>query len=253
MFFFKRIPYKSIGIYLLKVIALAVIYRLAAVLGLSMAYAQANASPVWPPTGIALAALLLFGIDLWPGVALGVLIGSLLTGAPPLLAFGMALGNTLEAVVGALLLKRLVKFKNKLERLQDVVGILLVSLLSTAISASLGTLAVILSGNAPWVAFGSIWTTWWIGDLLGALVVAPLLLTWLTPGFPRTNWREYVEGGILFVLLTFLAFFVFSNQPPVGILHQALLYVIFPLMIWNALRFGLRGTSIGIVLVSVAV
>jgi signal transduction histidine kinase len=250
MTFLKRIPYRSIGLYLLKVLALAVIYRLAAVLGLSMAYAQANASPVWPPTGIALAALLLFGLNLWPGVALGVLIGSLLTGAPPLLAFGMALGNTLEAVVGVLLLKHLVKFQNTIERLQDVVGLILVSGLSTTISASLGTLAVIASGNAPWLAFGNIWVTWWIGDLLGALVVAPLLLTWVASAYRRPKWREAIEGAILFILLSVLAVYVFSNQPPMAILHQALLYVVFPLMIWAALRFGQRGTSLGIVLVS---
>ncbi len=246
----KRIPYKSIGIYLLKVIVFAVIYRLAVVLGLSMAYAQPNSSPVFPPTGIALATLLLFGVNLWPGIFLGLLIGSLLTGAPPLLAFGMAIGNTLEAVIGTVLLKRIVKFQNSLERLQDVVGFFLVSLLCTTVSASFGALSVIISGNAPWIAFGNIWTTWWIGDLLGALVVAPLLLTWLTPGYRRSPWSKYLEGIILFVFLTTLAIYVFSNQPPVGILHQALLYVIFPLMIWNALRFGQRGTSIGIVLVS---
>jgi signal transduction histidine kinase len=250
MKFLKRLTLKSVAIYLLKVIVLAIIYRLAAVLGLSMAYAQANASPVWPPTGIALAALLLFGVNLWPGIALGVSIGSLLTGAPPLLAFGMALGNTLEAVIGALLLKRVVHFHNELDRLQDVVGLLIVSFLCTTISASAGTLAVILTSPTPWSAFGSIWATWWIGDLLGALVVAPLLLTWLASKFGHIQRRVYIEGAVLFALLSVVTWYVFSNQPPVGILHQALLYVIFPFMIWNALRLGQRGASLGIALVS---
>src|SRR3990172_8460877 len=92
--------------FLLKVVALAAVYHLAARLGLRMAYVQINTSPVWPPTGIALAALLIFGSGLWPGVTLGVLLGSLLTGAPWDLAVGMAIGNTLEALTGVYLLRR---------------------------------------------------------------------------------------------------------------------------------------------------
>lgn len=246
----KQLTLKSIGIYLLKILALALIYRLAAVLGLSLAFAQPNSSPVWPPTGIAIAALLLFGVNLWPGITLGVLIGSLLTGAPPLLAFGMALGNTLEAVAAALLLKHVVHFRNELDRLRDVVGLVLVSLLAAAISASSGTAAVILTYHRAWSDFGLIWTTWWIGDLLGALVVAPLLLSWLTGNLGKPSKRIFIEGITLFVILAAVTWYVFSNQPPVGILHQALLYVIFPFMIWNALRFGQRGASLGITLVS---
>jgi integral membrane sensor domain MASE1 len=92
---------KDLAIYLVKIAALSIIYHLAVRLGLSMAYVQANTSPVWPPTGIALAALLVFGLNLWPGVSLGVFLGSIITGAPLNLAFGMTLGNTLEAFVGA--------------------------------------------------------------------------------------------------------------------------------------------------------
>jgi len=129
---------KVAGIYLLKVVALAIVYHLAARLGLSMAYVQTNTSAVWPPTGIALAALLLLGPQFWPGVSLGVLLGSLLTGAPAGLALGMTLGNTLEAVVGAYLLRRLVNFQNAMDRIRDVVGFAGVALLCTTISATVG-------------------------------------------------------------------------------------------------------------------
>lgn len=89
---------KAQAIYVLQVICLAVIYHLAARLGLRMAYVQMNTSPVWPPTGIALASLLIFGYRLWPGISLGVLAGSLFTGADFGVALGMAVGNTLEAL-----------------------------------------------------------------------------------------------------------------------------------------------------------
>ena len=240
---------KALMIYLLKVIILAVVYHLAARLGLKMAYVQVNTSPVWPPTGIALAALLVFGYNLWPGVSLGVLLGSLLTGAPLGIALGMTLGNTLEALAGAFFLKRFVGFHNEIDRIQDVVGLVLVSVFSTAISASIGTATLMLTGGVGQEYIAN-WLTWWIGDLLGALVVAPLLLAWtFLPSF-RTRKRMYIEGGILLGLLAATTWYVFSSQPYAGIFHQAMIYVIFPFMIWAALRLGQRGAATAIFLVS---
>jgi len=240
---------KALMIYLLKVIVLAVVYHLAARLGLKMAYVQVNTSPVWPPTGIALAALLAFGYNLWPGVSLGVLLGSLLTGAPLGIALGMTLGNTLEALAGAFFLKRFVGFHNEIDRIQDVVGLVLVSVFSTAISASIGTATLMLTGGVGQEYIAN-WLTWWIGDLLGALVVAPMLLAWtFLPSF-RTRKRMYIEGGILLGLLAATTWYVFSSQPYAGIFHQAMIYVIFPFMIWAALRLGQRGAATAIFLVS---
>lgn len=237
-------------LYILKIVLLAVIYHLAARLGLKMAYVQENTSPVWPPTGIGLAALLLFGIKFWPGIALGVLIGSLSTGAPLLLAFGMAVGNTLEGLVGAIALKKIFNFHNSIDRVQDVTGLTLVAIISTMIGASIGTLTVMISGQTEWVFFGNIWTTWWIGDLLGALVVAPILLVWLTPPTKQQGKRFYIEGILLVVVVILVSLYVFSYKSPAGILHQALIYVIFPFMIWAAIRLEQRGTTICICLVS---
>ena len=242
--------FRDIGVYLLKIISLAVIYHLAARLGLKMAYVQPNTSPVWPPTGIAIAALLLFGTNLWPGVSMGVMLGSLLTGAPFNLALGMMIGNTLEAWVIAYSLKRFADFHPAINRVQDVIRLLTISFFGTMISASIGTTTLMLTGLGIWEYFLTIWTTWWIGDLLGALVVAPVLLVWISQPPYLSSQRSYLEGTIQLSLLGFITWYVFSNQPPVGILHQALLYVIFPFMIWAALRFGQRGASTAILLVS---
>ena len=197
-----------------------------------MAYVQMNTSPVWPPAGIALAALLLFGSNLWPGITLGVLLGSLFTGAPFALALGMSIGNTLEALLGVYLLRHFLDFHNALDRIRDVISLAFASLIVTTIGASFGSVTLALLDNSLWQSFGSIWVTWWIGDLLGALVVAPLLLTWLIPPWLKDNWRRYLEGIILFAVLALITWYVFSNNPPLGTPHQALLYVIFPLMIW---------------------
>ena len=230
-------------VYLAKILLLAVIYHLAVRVGLSLAFVQANTSPVWPPTGIAIAALLLFGLELWPGVALGVFAGSLLTGAPTALAAGMSIGNSLEALAAAFALKRFFNFQNSLERTRDVVAFALVSLFATTISATIGTLTLMLTGNGEWPAFGAIWATWWIGDLLGALVVAPILLVWLSPSSFNITRKRYLEGAIVLGFTTLVTLYVFSNNPPTGIAHQALLYVLFPFIIWSALRFGPRGAA----------
>jgi len=246
----QQVQIKSIAIYLAKILVLAVIYHLAARVGLSMAYVQANTSPVWPPTGIGLAALLIFGYRLWPGISLGVLIGSLLTGAPFSLALGITIGNTLEALVAVYFLKKFVSIHNEIDRIQDVVGLVLVSLVCTTIGASIGSVTLMVTGNGAWQNFWAIWVTWWIGDLLGALVVTPLLLTWIPLQPVRLNKRVYFESGIMLVLLALVTWFVFSGLPLSGVLHQAMIYVIFPFVIWAALRFGQRGATIAIFLVS---
>ena len=107
-----------------------------------------------------------------------------------------------------------------------------------------------LTGFGEWQYFQTIWITWWVGDLLGALVVAPVLLVWVTPPPFLANRRSYIEGAVQLTLLGLITWYVFSNQPPIGILHQALLYVIFPFTIWAALRFGQRGATTAILLVS---
>lgn len=236
--------------WLWQVAVLAIVYHLGARVGLSMAYLQSNTSPVWPPTGIALAALLLIGISRWPGIALGVLAGSLLTGAPIALAVGMAVGNTLEAVIGAHILIRTFGFHPALDRTHDVTGLAVVAVFSTMISASLGASTLVLTGLAPAAASGSIWFTWWIGDLLGALVVAPFFLSWAQSGLAVRPGRRLLEAGAAFTLLALVTWYVFIFQSPPGVYHQALLYSIFPFVIWTAIRFGHRGGTSAVVLVS---
>ncbi len=241
---------KPIFIYILKVLILAIVYHIAARLGLRMAYVQANTSPVWPPTGIALAALLILGYRYWPGITLGVLLGSLLTGAPLNLAIGMSLGNTFEAVVAVYILKKIVGFHPEIDRISDVVGLVLVAIFCTTIGATIGTITLMLLGFGNWPSFWPIWITWWVGDLLGALVVAPLLLAWKSSHKHKVTKAAYFEGAILLTLVAAVTWYVFSSLPPAGVFHQATIYVIFPFVIWAALRFEQRGATAAIAIVS---
>jgi signal transduction histidine kinase len=241
---------KSISIYAVKLLSFTLVYRLAVVVGLTMAYYQSNTSPVWPPTGIAIAALLLFGFNLWPGIAISVLIGTSLAGTPLTLSLGIALGNTLEALAAAYLLKRVIGINFALNRIRDIVVFVLVAVFCTMISATIGSLSVVSFGSDAWSNFGSIWATWWIGDLLGALVVAPFLLVWITPLKIQWAIKPVVESVLVFTIMTLVTWYVFFTPSPASVEHQAMLYVIFPFMIWAALRFGQRGAATAIVLVS---
>ncbi|MFV2043747.1 MAG: MASE1 domain-containing protein [Anaerolineales bacterium] len=247
---FRVLDGRTLRTWFLRVALLAIVYHLAARVGLSMAYLQSNTSPVWPPTGIALAALLLFGVSLWPGITLGVFLGSLLTGAPLELAVGMSIGNTLEAVVAAIILQRFLDFHPSLDRIQDVTALAVVAFFSTMISATFGASILMLSGLAPSNAFGSIWITWWIGDLLGALVVTPFILAWSLADINLRGRNRIIEALLAFVLLGIITWYVFSFPASPSILHQAALYLIFPVVIWAAIWFGQRGGTTAVILVS---
>jgi len=156
--------------YLIRVGILVVVYFSTAKFGLMLDAVGGFATLVWPPTGISLAALLLFGLRLWPGIALGAFLVNFVTGAPALTAGGMALGNTLEALIGAYWLRRHAGFRNSLDRLRDVMGfIVFAAVLSTTVSATVGVSSLWLGGVMAQSASGPTWLAWWLGDMMGDL------------------------------------------------------------------------------------
>jgi signal transduction histidine kinase len=236
--------------YLIEIVILAIAVHLAARLGLKMAYVQVNTSPVWPPSGIALAALLLLGIRYWPGIALGVVAGSILTGAPPGLAIGLGLANTMEALIGAILLKQWIGFHLKMDRVRDVIGLAVAAAVSTAVSASLGVLTLAFYGNVPPASIFTIWVTWWIGNLLGILVVTPFILVWIK-SFPDFRNRPFaIESLVLFTLLIIVSGYIFVTSNGSSVFHQAAIYMIFPFAIWAALRLEQFGAVTTVLVVS---
>jgi PAS domain S-box-containing protein len=233
------------------VLVIASIYFGAAKLGLAMAFVAEQVTAVWPPTGIALASLLLFGNRLWPGVALGAFVANATHNEPLLTAGGIAVGNTLEGLVGAYLLRRVVDFRNSLDRFRDVLGfVALAAGLSTLVSATIGTASLCLGGVEPWARFGPIWWVWWVGDAMGDLVVAPLLLVWAAR--PQSDWqgRQVLEASGLFIALIAVSQIVFGDGLTKFLANYSLEYVVFPLVIWTAIRFGQPGTTLSTVVVS---
>src|SRR5438552_3526306 len=162
---------------LVAILALAAVYYGAAKFGLALAYENSSVTAVWPPTGIALAALLLGGYRLWPGVALGAFLANAWTDVPLGTALGITVGNTLEALAGAYLLRRFAGFRPQLERVRDVVALALCGgILSTLVSATIGVASLWLGTDVAGDQIASTWRVWWLGDLAGDLIVAPFVL-----------------------------------------------------------------------------
>ncbi len=225
-------------------VALATIYVVTARFGLKLDAVAGFATLVWPASGISLAALLLFGYRLWPGVFVGALVTNLLAGAPVLVALGISVGNTAEAVVGVYALRRIPGFRLALDRVYDAVGlIVLAAVASTAISASIGV-ASLYAGNVVSAAeIGRAWRAWWLGDVIGDLVVAPVLLVLLSAPLQRLRPARIAEAAALLVGVVAASVAVFV-QP------GAQAYLIFPPLIWAALRFGQHGAVLTTLLAS---
>jgi signal transduction histidine kinase len=230
------------------VAGVALVYFAAAKLGLSLAAVARQVSPVWPPTGIALAALLIFGYRVWLGVAIGALAINAISDEPFVTACGIAFGNTLEALLGAWLLRRFVGFQNSMEHLRDVLGLAVCSaLLSTTVSATVGVTSLCLGQVHAWSRFASLWHTWWLGDAMGALIIAPLLLTW------AARWPHIVPRGraaetVVALLLVVVIGDAILRSP--FEMAQQIKYFIFPPLIWTALRLGQATTSAAILVIS---
>jgi signal transduction histidine kinase len=224
------------------ILLLAAGYFGAAKLGQTLRY-TASVSAIWPPVGLGIAALYLWGLRLWPGIFLGELLvnGELLlldhNSLPTGSIAGQQLGNMAEIVVGAWLLRRLIGPRARLDTAAQVGGMIVAALTATAISATVGTLSMLAGGVIAGDEVPTFWRTWWLGDSSGALVVLPLLLTWL--GDVRSAWRRIFtpEGALLIATVVALAVTAVTSSAP-------LTYLIFPALIWAAFRFGPPGVTL---------
>lgn len=227
----------------LRIVAIAALYVLAARAGLRLDAISGFATLVWPPTGIALAALLLGGYGLWPGVFLGAAIANVLTGAPILVAIGIAAGNSLEAVFGAYALRRIPGFRLSLDRVRDAIGLILFAgALAPLIAATIGVTTLHLGGLVPSGAIADTWRAWWLGDAIGAVLMAPLILVWARKpvGIPPA-WRLMeVSALTLAVVIAGLLLFVIPATRNGVPFNQA--YVFYPLLVWGAVRFAQHGS-----------
>ena len=226
------------------VVALALAYYTAAKVGQTLRY-TASVSAIWPPAGLGIAALYLWGTRWWPGVFLGELLvnGELLVHSTLPLGslIGQQAGNMAEIIVGALLLRQLIGSRATLDRAEQVGGMVVALGVATAISATFGTASMLAGGVIGRSEVTEFWRTWWLGDTAGGLVVLPFLLVWLPR--PADAWRRIRswEGALMIATVVGVGVLTFSIEGPVA-------YLVLPALIWAAFRFGPAGATLAIVI-----
>ena len=227
------------GRYVAALAVVTLVYYLVGRIGLELAYLNGAVAALWPPAGFGLAVLFLYGLRLWPAVVLGdLLLGDFSTPLGTVLA--QTFGNTVAVVAAALLLRRLTSGRGDLERVADVLSLVACAFVAALISAAFGPLSLRLGGVIPADELGRVFRTWTLSDACGVLVVAPVILTWASRGLRGIHRREIVEGAVALALLVALA-----ELPP----QRDVPYIVFPVLLWSALRFGPRGAAAGILAV----
>jgi signal transduction histidine kinase len=228
-----------VALYLGSVALVAVAYYLAGRLGLELGYLDGAVTALWPPSGLGLAVLFLYGIRLWPGIVIGDLL--LADFSTPLgTVAGQTVGNTVALVTAALLLKGVTGGRASLERIFDVLALVICAVVAALVSAAFGPTALRLGDVIPVDELGRVVRTWTLSDMSGVLVVAPLLLTWAATGLRGIRRRDVLEGALLLAVLVALASLAPQRDVP---------YIVFPVLLWAALRFGPRGAATAIVVV----
>jgi diguanylate cyclase (GGDEF)-like protein len=233
-------------------LGLAVVYFIVGKLGLTLAFLNASTSAVWPCTGIALAALLIFGYRVWPAIFVGAFFVNFTTAGTALTAATIAAGSSLEAVVGCYLVTRFAAGRNAFLRSQNIFKfVLLAGMVGSAVSASIGSATLVFAHLAEPSRELSIWLTWWLGDGAGALVVTPLLLLWAEN--PTRNWtrQQIIELSFLFFGLVSTSWFVFGYGFHKVVKDYPFEYLCFPFLVWAAFRFGRRKAATAICVLAV--
>ena len=229
---------------------LAVVYGIAGKLSLELAFLQPSASPVWPPAGIAVAALLVLGYQAWPAIFVGAFFVNLTTAGNLITSLSIASGNTLEALCGAWLINRYANGVRVFDRAQDVFKFVLIAALSNALSALIGPTSLALGGFVKWSSYGVVWLTWWLGDMTGYLIMAPAVLLWWT----RPRWGENrsrtLEAIFLLFLLIGLGLVVFGDWFSSFIRNYPLSFICGPVILWTAFRFTQRETITAVVVLA---
>jgi signal transduction histidine kinase len=245
---------------LFRVLLTAVVYYAAARIGLLLAFEGTNASPVWPPSGIAFALLVLLGRDVWPGILVGAFFSNLRVffqneAATPLvllaLSAAIACGNTLEGLAAIHLWNPRRAGDTSFARLSFLPRFVLSAMASCVIAANVGTLSLRTAGLTEHVSEPLVWLTWWLGDLVGMLVFTPLILTWATRSWGFTSWRRAGEAVLVVsaLLATGIVGFGLRETPPDP--YFTLAFLVMPPLVWASTRFGARGATGAVFLVSV--
>src|SRR5205809_41614 len=229
---------------------LAAVYYFAAKLGLRFAYINSSVTTIWPPAGIALAAFVLLGYGVWPAILAGAFFANITTTGAVFPSIGIAVGNTMEGLLAAYLVNRFARGGRVFDRVRDIIRFtLLAAIISTTVAASVGVASLALGGLVSGTDAPRVWLTWWLGDAVGDMVIAPALILWIGVKLgPAWSGRQVVEAVALGVIAALVTWTLFGGLFPSR--HYPLTVLLWPVMIWVAFRFGPREAVTTMLIVS---
>ena len=223
------------------ILLIAALYYFSGKFGLSLAYIHKSASAVWPPTGISLALILLLGYQIWPGILIGAFLVNITTEGTVATSLGIATGNTFEALLSGFLILQYAKGWEVFDRPRNIFKFLVITGISAAISACFGVTSLSLGGFAEWNHYFGIWSTWWFGDTISALVIAPLIVIWFSKPIPRFTTRDKLEMVLLLLFLLAIGETTFGNLFPPRIERYVFEFLGVPIILYTILRFAQHG------------
>ena len=231
-------------------IGLAGVYYFAAKLGLRFAYINSSVTTIWPPAGFALAAFVLLGYGVWPAIFAGAFFANISTTGAVFPSLGIAVGNTMEGLLAAYLVNRFARGGRVFDRVRDIIRFtLLAAIVSTTVAASIGVTSLALGGLVSTDEAPRVWLTWWLGDAVSDMVIAPTLILWIGVKLgPAWSGRQVVEAVALAVIAALVTLSLFGGLFPSR--HYPLTVLLWPVMIWAAFRFGPRETATTMLIVS---
>jgi diguanylate cyclase (GGDEF)-like protein/putative nucleotidyltransferase with HDIG domain len=221
----------------LTVCACTALYVGASRIGFALAYVDGAVSTVWVPAGLGLVMVVLGGRRMWPAILIGEFLANLIHGSSATASLGMGIGDVLEALTGQTLLKY-ANFRPMMDRVRDVFALLILGgLTATLVGASFGTASLMLFGSLHWSGAWSTWYTWWLGDVMGVIVVAPLLFSHLGRGFRLARGIQALELFAFLTVLVPVVLIAFGASPAIG-------FLTLPALVWGTLHFGQRGATL---------
>jgi PAS domain S-box-containing protein len=225
------------------------VYFIAGKIGLRFATVNPSATAIWAPAGITVASLLVLGYWVWPAIFLGAFLVNVTTVDSMVTSLAIAAGNTLEGLIGAYLVNRFANGRRVFERVDDALRFLILAALgSTMVSATIGATSLCMGQFAKWSQYGSIWSTWWLGDGTGDLIAAPLVLLWAANYSVSWRSKKTQDAALLLLLLLIVSWAVFGGLPP---LRYPLDFLCVPVLLCIAFRSGPRETAVATLLLSI--
>jgi PAS domain S-box-containing protein len=237
--------------YFLKVAVVFALYLAAGKLGLSVPFTSGNVSPVWPASGVALASVLLWGYEVWPGLALAAFFVNFLSPIPVSSCIGIAIGNTSSALLGGYLLRRFINDRPSFDRLRDVLGLMAFgAAIAPMLAASVGATTLLLTHVRAWSGFSSAWQVWFLGDAMGVLIITPLFFVTRRELTTSLKKSSMIEPFALLFGLTATCLAIFGGRLGLGMKDDTLAFLAFPFVIWAAIRFRALGAAIATFLIA---